>query len=93
MAIHSNHKYKVIYSFLKIHSLYSKTLLSFYFSAPSRNLFNQLSMKRMRTRNGPGTSRDSSSGENDNMMRIIQGMMESQLQQTELLRQGLLTVP
>ena len=31
-------------------------------------------------------------GEND-MMRILQGMMNSQQQQTELLRQGLLTTP
>ena len=50
-------------------------------------------MERRRTRNGPGTSRDSSNGESDNMMRVLHGMMESQHQQTELLRQVLLTAP
>jgi len=42
-------------------------------------------MEGRRTRNGPGTSRDSSNGESDNMMRVLYGMMESQHQQTELL--------
>ena len=48
-------------------------------------------MEGWRTRNGPGTSRDSSNGDGDNMMRVLHGMMESQHQQTELLRQALLT--
>ena len=50
-------------------------------------------MEGRRTRNGPGTSRDSSNGDGDNMMRVLHGMMESQHQQTELLRQALLTTP
>ena len=50
-------------------------------------------MERRRTRNGPDTSRDSSNGESDNMMRVLHGMMESQHQQIELLRQPLLTAP
>ena len=49
-------------------------------------------MERRGTRNGPGTFRDGPYGEND-MMRILQGMINSQQQQTELLRQGLLTAP
>jgi len=47
-------------------------------------------MKRRRTRNGPYTSRDSSNGESDNMMKVLHGMMETQHQQTKLLRQALL---
>jgi len=43
-------------------------------------------MKRQGTRNG-------SSKENDSMMRVLQGMMESQQMQMELMRQGLLVVP
>ena len=50
-------------------------------------------MDRWRTRNSHGTSRDSSNGENNDMMRILQGMTNSQQQQTELLRQGLLIAP
>ena len=50
-------------------------------------------MEGRRTRNGVGTSRDSSNGDGDNMMRVLHGMMESQHQQTELLRQALLTAP
>ena len=50
-------------------------------------------MERRRTRNGPDTSRDNSNGEGDSMMRVFHGMMESQYQQTELLRQALLTAP
>ena len=50
-------------------------------------------MEGQRTRNDPGTSRDSSNKESDNMMRVLHGMMESQHQQTELLRQVLLTAP
>jgi len=49
-------------------------------------------MERQGTRNGPGTSRKGPYGEND-MMRILQGIMNSQQKQTELLRQGLLTAP
>ena len=50
-------------------------------------------MEGQRTRNGPGTSRDSSNGDGDNMMRVVHGMTESQHQQTELLRQALLAAP
>ena len=49
-------------------------------------------MDRRGTYNGPSTSHDSSNGEND-MMRILQGMMNIHQQQIELLRQGLLTAP
>jgi len=50
-------------------------------------------MESRRTRNSPGTSHDSSNSESDSMMRVHHGMMESQHQQTELLRQALLTAP
>ena len=50
-------------------------------------------MEGQRTRNCPDTSRYSSNGEGDNMMRVLHGMMESQHQQIELLRQALLTAP
>ena len=50
-------------------------------------------MERRGTRNGAGTSQDGSSRDNDGMIRILQGMMQSQQQQTELLRQGLLVAP
>jgi len=50
-------------------------------------------MKRWGTRNSPGTSQDGSSRDNDSLMRVLQGMMQSQQQQTELLRQGLLVAP
>ena len=43
-------------------------------------------MKRRGTHNG-------SSRDNDSMMRVLQGMMESQQMQMELMRQGLLVVP
>ena len=43
-------------------------------------------MERRGTRNGP-------SRENDSMVRVLQGIMESQQKQTELLRQGLLIAP
>ena len=49
-------------------------------------------MERWGTRNGLDTLCEGPYGEND-MMRILQGMMNSQQQQTELLRQGLLTAP
>jgi len=39
-------------------------------------------MEMRGTRNGP-------SGENDSMMRVVQGMMQSQQQHAELLCQGL----
>jgi len=93
LNIHSNRKCGVIYSFLAIFSLNPETLLSFSFQLlpviPSTNS----DMEDQRTRNGPGTSRDSSNGESDNMIRVLHGMMESQHQQTELLRQALLTAP
>ena len=93
MNIHSNRKCGVIYSFLAIFFLDPETLLSFSFQLlpiiPSTNS----DMERWGTRNGPGTSRDSSNRESDNMMRVLHGMMESQHQQTELLRQALLTAP
>ena len=50
-------------------------------------------MEGRRKRNGLVTSRDSSNGESDNMMRVLHDMMESQHQQTKLLRQALLTTP
>ena len=50
-------------------------------------------MERRGTRNGAGTSQDGSNRDNDGMMRVLQGMMQSQQQQTELLRQGLLVAP
>ena len=50
-------------------------------------------MERRGTRNGAGTSQDGPNRDNDGMMRILQGMMQSQQQQTELLRQGLLVTP
>jgi len=78
IAIHSNYKYKVIYSFLEIHPLISKISYSITFSAGSN-------MERRGACNGPGTSCEGPHGEN-NMMRILQGMMNSQQQQTELLR-------
>ena len=49
-------------------------------------------MERQGTRNGPGTSRDGLHGEND-MMRVLHDMMESQHHQIELLQQALLTIP
>jgi len=93
LNIHSNRKCGVIYPFLAISSLDPETLLSFSVQLlpviPSTNS----DMERRRTRNGPGTSRDSSNGESDDMMRVLHGMMESQHQQTKLLRQALLTAP
>ena len=50
-------------------------------------------MERQESRNGPSPSQDGPNGENANMMRILQGMMENQWQQRELLQQGLLAVP
>jgi len=43
-------------------------------------------MERREKRNGP-------SRENNSITRVLQGMMESQQKQTELLRQGLLVAP
>jgi len=43
-------------------------------------------MDRRETHNGPDTSHDSSNRENNDMMRILHGMMNSQQQQTEHLR-------
>ena len=93
LDIHSNRKCGVIYFFLAIYFLDPETLLSFSLQLlpdiPSTNL----DMKRWGTRNGPGTSRDSSNWESDNMMRVLHGMKESQHQQTEFLRQVLLIAP
>jgi len=91
LNIHSNRKYGVIYSFLAIFSLYPETLLSFQLLPII--LSTNSDMEGRRTRNGPGTSYVSSSGDSDNMMRVLHGMMESKHQQTELLRQVLLTTP
>ena len=48
-------------------------------------------MERRGTRNGPNASQDGLNS--DGMMRVLQGMMQNQQQQTELLRQGLLVAP
>ena len=50
-------------------------------------------MERQKNRNGLGSSRDGSSGENDDLMRFLQNMMKNQQKQVELLRQGLLISP
>ena len=62
-VIYSNHKYKVIYSFLEIHPLTSEISYSVIFLVDSN-------MERRGTRNGPDTSREGPYGEND-MMRIL----------------------
>ena len=62
-AIHCNHTYEVIYSFLEIHPLTSKISYSVTFSVSSN-------MERRRTHNGSGTSCEGPYGEND-MMRIL----------------------
>ena len=89
LVIHSNHKYKVIYSFLEIHSLNPETPLLFHFSILTRHLFDQLSHGKMGNRNSPGPSRDDSSGMNHNMMGILQGMIKSQQQQLKICSQVL----
>jgi len=93
LDIHSNHKCGVIYSFLAIYFLDPETLLSFSFQLLPVILSTNSDMETRGTRNGPDTSRDSSNGKSDNMMRVLHGMMESQHQQTEFLRQALLTAP
>ena len=45
-----------------------------------------------RSRDGPTFSRNKSNGENVDILRVLQGMMESQQKQTELLHQGLITI-
>ena len=50
-------------------------------------------MERRGILNGAGTSQDGPNRDNDGLIRILQGMMQSQQQQTELLRQGLLVAP
>jgi len=93
LVIQSNYKCRVIYPFFLIHFLNPETfnpLPSSFFLLPTSINSN---MERRGTRNGAGTSQDGSNRDNDDMIRILQGMMQSRQQQTELLRQGLLVVP
>jgi len=50
-------------------------------------------MERRGSRNSPGPSRNGPTGENADIMRILQNMMKNQQKQTELLRQGLIAAP
>jgi len=84
LVIQSNYKCRVISLFLLIHFVNQETLQSFTFQlflvSPSTNL----DMERQGTRNDLGTSQDGSSRDKDSLMRVLQGMMQSQQQQTEL---------
>ena len=80
LDIHSNRKCSVIYSFLAIYFLDPETLLPFPFQLLPVILSTNSDMETRGTRNGPDTSRDSSNGESDNMVRVLHGMMESQHQ-------------
>jgi len=42
---------------------------------------------------GPASSRNETNRENIDLLRVLQGMMESQQQQIDLLYQGLMTIP
>jgi len=77
MAIHSNRKYKVIYSFLIIFPLNPETIPSFHFPV-SRLSLDQLRLERWKNRNDPDSSRDGPIRENTGLMRFLHNMMENQ---------------
>ena len=76
MAIHSNRKYEVIYSFLIILPLNPETLPSLYFLV-FHYLLDQLRYEKRGNRNGPDTFWEGPSGENVDLMRFAQNMMDN----------------
>jgi len=84
LIIQSNYKCRVIS--LSSDPSFNLLTSSFFLLPPSTNS----DMKRRGTLNGAGTSQDGSNRDNDSLMKVLQGMMQSQQQQIELLRQGLL---
>ena len=90
MVVHSKHKYNVIEPLLVVHPLNLETLLFYLF--PTFHLLTNSSHGSM-DRTDADSSQDGNREENSNMMRLLQGMIESQQQQITLLREGLLTFP
>ena len=76
MAIHSNCKYEVIYSFLIILPLNPETLPSLYFSV-SRYLLDQLRYEKRGNLNFPPFFLHGPCGENADLMRFVQNMMDN----------------
>ena len=82
MDIQSNCKVRSYLFLLDSLSLILEPFHLFTFSL----LFTNLDMERQGSHNGSGSSQNGPAGENVDMMRILQGIMETQQKQTELLR-------